>query len=169
MAKRAKLPLLTLSLSTDEEIDAVLVGLCAVELDEDSPLAPAVAALIERIVATLPPPNAPEKPRRISHASAPSNSLAEDIHAAILNEHSLRIAYSDRKGIDTRRTIWPIEFYFVGEEDGMVLAWCEAREDFRNFRTDRIRSMETLDRYPVRRQLLLARWTAQQDQENDFY
>lgn len=167
MAKRSRLPLLTLHLSTEEEIDSVLLGLCNVELHEDSPLAPVAEALIERIAAALPEPVGIETSKRKARVRASSSSLAAEIHEALLNEHSLRIAYSDRKGADTRRTVWPIEFYSSGYEDGTVLAWCETRKDFRNFRTDRIRSMETLERYPVRRQLLLARWTAQQ--VDDFY
>jgi predicted DNA-binding transcriptional regulator YafY len=155
-----------LPLLSETEVDAVLLGLCKVEQNEDSPFAPAAEALIERLVATLPEPDA-SKTRRKSRASATSNHLAAEIHTAVLNEQSLRIAYSDRKGADTQRTIWPIEFYAHDEEDGTVLAWGETRNDFRNFRTDRIRSSETLDRYPVRRQLLLARWGAQQ--EDDFY
>lgn len=168
MEKQASLPLVTLQLLTETEIDAVLLGLCQIELDDDSPLAPAAEALIKRLVATLPPPVGSKARKRKASAPASSNSLATEIHTAILNEHSLCIAYSDRKGSDTRRNIWPIEFYPHDEEDGVVLAWCETRQDFRNFRTDRIRSMETLAPYPVRRQLLLARWAAQQVGNDDY-
>jgi predicted DNA-binding transcriptional regulator YafY len=167
MAKRKPSPLFSLPLLTEEEVDALLIGLCQIELDEESHLASAAEALIQRLTALLPEPGAASKSKRTSRTSASSNGLAAEVHAAVLNEHSLRIAYSDRKGTDTRRTIWPIEFYSSGYEDGTVLAWCETREDFRNFRTDRIRSMETLERYPVRRQLLLARWAAQH--VDDFY
>jgi len=166
MAKRNPLPLVSLALSTEAEVAAVLLGLCSIQLDEDSPLASVAEDMIERIVAALPPPDTTKKPRHPLRVSASPNSLAADIHAAVIAERGLRIAYSDRKGADTRRTIWPVQIYSSGEEDCMVLAWCEARNDFRNFRTSRIRSTETLDRYPVRRQLLLARWAVQQ--ENKF-
>jgi predicted DNA-binding transcriptional regulator YafY len=167
MAKQNSLPLVALQLLTEAEVNAILLGLCQVELDEDLHLAPAAEELIQRIITALPEPVGTQTLKRKNYLPASSDSLAAEIHAAILNEHSLRIAYSDRKGSDTRRTIWPVEFYSHDEEHGMVLAWCETREDFRNFRTDRIRYMETLERYPVRRQLLLARWAAQQVDE--FY
>ena len=32
-----------------------------------------------------------------------------------------------------------------------LFAWCELREDFRTFRTDRIAAMIRLDRYPASR------------------
>jgi predicted DNA-binding transcriptional regulator YafY len=167
MAKRNQPPFITLPLLSNEEIDALLLGLCNVELDDASDLASVAEALIERIVASLPPPADPETMPLISRSSSSLGTFAAEIRTAVLTEHSLRIAYSDGKGAETERTIWPIELYSEGEEDGTVLAWCETRKDYRNFRTDRIRSSETLDRYPVRRQLLLARWAAQQVE--DFY
>jgi hypothetical protein len=40
-----------------------------------------------------------------------------------------------------------------------VVAWCETREAFRHFRTDRIRAVEpTATRYPRRRQALIREW-----------
>ena len=50
----------------------------------------------------------------------------------------------------------------------MIAAWCEHRDDFRNFRVDRIQSLALLDRYPVRRQTLLAKLQLQQD-DDPFY
>ena len=41
----------------------------------------------------------------------------------------------------------------------MLAAWCELRQDFRHFRTDRIVSACFLDeRYPTRRAELRSRW-----------
>jgi predicted DNA-binding transcriptional regulator YafY len=41
----------------------------------------------------------------------------------------------------------------------VLLGWCELRQDFRSFRTDRIVHAQTLDaRYPMRRQALLKQW-----------
>jgi predicted DNA-binding transcriptional regulator YafY len=43
----------------------------------------------------------------------------------------------------------------------IVVAWCELREGFRHFRTDRIGKVQILDkRYPRRRQALLKEWRA---------
>ena len=40
-----------------------------------------------------------------------------------------------------------------------MIAWCELRDDFRSFRTDRIVEAEVMEgRYPARRQVLLKTW-----------
>jgi len=41
----------------------------------------------------------------------------------------------------------------------VLAAWCELREDFRNFRTDRILALQqTETRYPRRRRALMKAW-----------
>ncbi len=43
--------------------------------------------------------------------------------------------------------------------DSVIAAWCEMRNDFRNFRTDRIQRMEPQGkRYPRRKAELLKAW-----------
>lgn len=56
--------------------------------------------------------------------------------------------------------MWPFALgYFV---EGCILAtWCEQRQDFRHFCTDRIGAVAVLDeRYPEHRGALLRRWRA---------
>jgi len=68
--------------------------------------------------------------------------------------------YLDGKGRDSRRTIWPFALGFF-DRVRVVVAWCEMREDFRHFRTDRISKVQVTDkRYPRRRQALLKDWRA---------
>jgi predicted DNA-binding transcriptional regulator YafY len=48
------------------------------------------------------------------------------------------------------------------------VAWCELRNGFRNFRTDRIARLDVLpDRYPRPRHSLLDEWRAQEGIEGD--
>ena len=59
---------------------------------------------------------------------------------------------------DSKRTIWPFALGFF-EKVRVVVAWCELREDFRHFRTDRIVVLNmTEKRYPRRRQAMLKEW-----------
>jgi predicted DNA-binding transcriptional regulator YafY len=45
------------------------------------------------------------------------------------------------------------------EEVRVIAAWCELRTDFRQFRTDRIGSVEVMEeRYPERTAVLRKRW-----------
>jgi predicted DNA-binding transcriptional regulator YafY len=63
-----------------------------------------------------------------------------DIHAlrqALIHELKLRIDYIDAKGSATKRIVWPLDVQNYGP-NGAMFAWCEKREDFRNFRFDRI-------------------------------
>lgn len=49
---------------------------------------------------------------------------------------------------------------FVGYSDTMrtLVAWCELRNDFRHFRTDRIREAELLDLHRIGPAELRRRW-----------
>ncbi len=58
----------------------------------------------------------------------------------------------------SERVIWPFALAFF-EGVRLLLGWCELRESFRNFRTDRIVSAELLtERSPKRPPLLLKEW-----------
>ena len=47
-----------------------------------------------------------------------------------------------------------------------MAAWCELRDGFRHFRTDRIREMESrTERYPTRKAVLVKLWREEQARE----
>ena len=82
--------------------------------------------------------------------------LRDAIHEA----RKVSVAYIDEQGRCTRRTIRPIAMaYYV---DATVLgAWCELRNDFRNFRVDRISNARLLDeRFIAESGKLMAGWLA---------
>ena len=57
--------------------------------------------------------------------------------------------------------IWPFALAFF-EQARVLAAWCELRQDFRHFRTDRIVSLQVSERrYPRRRQAMLKEWREQ--------
>lgn len=69
-----------------------------------------------------------------------------DIHAlrqALIHEWKLTIGYSDAKGRATTRTVWPLTVEDYGP-NGAMFAWCEKRQDFRNFRFDRVTELAIL-------------------------
>lgn len=57
------------------------------------------------------------------------------------------------------RVIWPIGIaYFDAQR--LVIAWCELRQDFRSFRTDRmIKATVSNEKYQEKRKVLLKRWS----------
>jgi predicted DNA-binding transcriptional regulator YafY len=72
----------------------------------------------------------------------------EAVRDAIGERRVLRLDYRDASGKPSAREIWPLALYFWGGT-WTVGAWCESREDFRNFRVDRIAELEALQRrYP---------------------
>ena len=80
------------------------------------------------------------------------------IREAVREERKLRIAYLSDDGQETVRVIWPVAIAFF-ERVRVVVAWCELRQAFRHFRTDRITAAElTGERLPRRRTELLAEW-----------
>jgi predicted DNA-binding transcriptional regulator YafY len=93
-------------------------------------------------------------------ATAAGDTELPVIRSAIRCERKLRISYLDGNGRDTKRTVWPFALGFF-ERVRVVVAWCELRDGFRHFRTDRISKVQVVDkRYPRRRQALLREWRA---------
>ncbi len=56
----------------------------------------------------------------------------------------LRLRYCSEAGEVTERAVWPVILGYA-EMTGLLVAWCELRQDFRHFRTDRIIEAVVLD------------------------
>ena len=147
---------------SEEEIEALVLGGRWVAAQSDEPLGKAARNALAKIAAVLPH----DLQRSLETSSllvAPQRPAAGDaelptIRQAIRSERKLRIAYSDERDQRTSRTIWPIALGFF-ERIRVVAAWCETRQDYRHFRTDRIRSLKLTDnRYPRRRWEMLREW-----------
>lgn len=80
------------------------------------------------------------------------------VRDAIRLERKLWIHYRDEVGVLTERRIWPILLTFCATVR-LLAAWCELREGYRQFRTDRIVAfIETGEAYPRRRHALVKEW-----------
>lgn len=114
-------------------------------------------------------PKAPREEVERTRLFAPSHhvpeavsSCMESIRQAVIHRRKLSISYLDAEGKATVRTIHLLGIYFWGAA-WTLAAWCESRNDFRNFRLDRISMLremdETFDDQPGRRlEDLLARY-----------
>ncbi|WP_321491184.1 YafY family protein [uncultured Hyphomonas sp.] len=87
------------------------------------------------------------------------------VREAIRTQKKLDLGYADEAGNITRRTVWP--FLIVYADDiRMMCAWCELREGFRHFRTDRVQQVEMLEaRFPERVARLRKRWETVREEE----
>ncbi len=66
------------------------------------------------------------------------------IRSAIRNGLKLRLRYRSEAGKETDRTVWPVILGYA-ETNRLLVAWCELRQSFRHFRTDRFVDFEVLD------------------------
>jgi len=70
---------------------------------------------------------------------------------AIRNQAKLHIDYADASQTQSQRLIWPLALGFLNEVR-VIVAWCELRDAYRTFRTDRVAAAESRgERYPGRR------------------
>jgi len=138
---------------TLSEIEALAVGARMVEAWGGPVLAEGARTAIEKIVAALPPDRrlAVESTRLYApsfHVDGRAMQRLESVRDAIGARRVLRLDYLDAGGKPSERDVWPLALYYWGRT-WTIGAWCERREDFRNFRVDRIAGMEALSRrYP---------------------
>ncbi len=149
---------------TADELEAVMLGLSWVMRRGDPDLARAAKDTVAKIGTVL-----PENLKSFLYDSPliapPSYSITQDridmaaMRQAVREQRKVLIIYRAEEGTETTRTIWPIGIsYFDAQR--IVIAWCETRNDFRSFRTDRMLNAEMLNvKYAERRKVLLKRWT----------
>lgn len=148
---------------TPEEIEAIVLGSRWVAERTDSGLSNAARSALTRIASVL-----PSELRDDLEASTlvigPSTAIPTDtvdvglLRKAIRAERKLTLIYRDATGTASERIIWPFALSFF-DSVRMLLGWCEMRQGFRHFRTDRIVSAQMSEtRYPERRQALFRKW-----------
>jgi predicted DNA-binding transcriptional regulator YafY len=142
-----------------DEVEAIMLGLRYVDQRGDDVLTRAAANALAKISAVLPAEGQATLSAPMTmpgpSPSFPDNAVPLTLLRAVIRaQHRLDIAYVDGQGRKSRRTVWPILLGFM--DNARVLgAWCEQRQAFRTFRTDRILSALEGERYPARRTDLL--------------
>ncbi|KJV28442.1 helix-turn-helix transcriptional regulator [Luteibacter yeojuensis] len=149
---------------TPDEIEAIVLGSQWVAGLGDKTLASAAKDVLGKIAAVIPENLRP-------HIARPSVGLRpftppprDDIDTnalrqAIRDDRKVRMHYCAESGEESTRIIWPVVLGYDATLR-MLIAWCELREGFRHFRTDRIVSIEVLaEGNGLRKGELLRRWT----------
>ena len=153
-----------------DELEAIMLGLSWVSRRGDKALAIAADDVVAKIGTVLPEALRPfffDAPL----LTPPKFNLTEDqvdiatLRQAIRGQSKVEIDYADEQGRVTRRVIWPIAIsYFDAQR--LVVAWCELRQGFRHFRSDRVSAMQLLsEKYREPRLKLLARWKEERAHE----
>jgi predicted DNA-binding transcriptional regulator YafY len=152
---------------TEDEVEAIVLGLRYVDQRGDQTLGEAAADALAKIAAVLPPAalEALRNPVALPGPSGgvfPSNVVEiASLRNAIRSQATLHIHYEDANGAGSERVVWPIALGFMNEARVLV-AWCETRQAYRTFRTDRIASAAQTGRhYPGTRGNLLKAWRKQ--------
>jgi predicted DNA-binding transcriptional regulator YafY len=150
---------------TAEEADAIAIGVRLLRRLRDAKLEQAAENVLAKLAAVLPEPLQPllvSAPVYVSDGSAPAPAGIDPaaLRTAIHEARKVVIAYMDEAGHRTKRTICPVAMaYYV--DVTLLGAWCELRNDFRNFRVDRILAAELLDeRFTSESAKLTAEWLA---------
>ncbi|MBE7198177.1 MAG: YafY family transcriptional regulator [Parafilimonas terrae] len=148
---------------TPDEIEAAVLGAQWVAGRGDPVLARAALDLIAKITAVV-----PERLRPLlidpAIGTPPCPTQTADgidvaqVRQAIREARKIRLGYCDVRGDRSERTVWPVIVGYF-DQARILAAWCELRQEFRHFRTDRIVDARFLEeRHGVRPALLRARW-----------
>lgn len=137
-----------LMLSADE-LEAAVLGAQWVAKRGDPGLANAARDLLAKISGVVPDhlrpfiadPSVSAGPTRA--ASADGLDMTR-LRAAIRAGCKVRISYRDEAGLASERVVWPVMVGY-SETVRLLAAWCEWRQAFRHFRTDRIEAAAFLD------------------------
>jgi predicted DNA-binding transcriptional regulator YafY len=157
---------------TPDEIEAAILGAQWVTGRADAALSRAAFDLIAKIGAVVPEHLRPLvlDPALTSpnwHPVQPDSIDMSRMRAAIHGQTKVALQYRNLKEEGTTRVIWPIAVCYF-ETVRVIVAWCELRQNFRNFRTDRVVEAQFLaDRYPTPRVRLLVAWKKQMKKEHE--
>ncbi|MCL9673965.1 MULTISPECIES: YafY family protein [Enterobacteriaceae] len=154
---------------TPDELDALLLGVELVQRLPDATLANNARDVLSKISSVVPSrlqsvlnPSAvllkPEEP-------VTNNIDTRQIRAAIRDGKKLLIEYRSADGTISKRVIWPIVLGY-NQTHCLLISWCEKRESFRHFRTDRLLDILLLNEHiNSDREALRSRWEEWRERE----
>ena len=150
---------------TPAELEAVALGAQWVAGRGDPLLSPAARDVLAKIAAAVPAHLRSFIAEPSTSAEPSLNNMEEAVETASLRDAvrkrlKLRLQYCAENGEQTERIVWPVVLGY-SDTKRVLIAWCELRQGFRHFRTDRMQAAELLNQ-PIGepRGLLLRRWEA---------
>ncbi|WP_294229890.1 YafY family protein [uncultured Shimia sp.] len=148
---------------TPDELEAAVLGAGMVAAQADPSLALAARDLVAKLTEVIPEELRPVVLDAGSRAIVTRGPKEEQfdgarLRVAIRERSKLRVAYRDRDESESSRVIWPLLIAYLDGER-YIVAWCEQRQDYRHFRTDRVVALDVLNEaYPGRRAALIKVW-----------
>lgn len=131
-----------------EELDALMLGVQMVKSWGDKELARSASQAIDKLTSVLPESLQKEMSKTFlfsmtSKAEVKINIDFASLRRAIRAKNKLNFTYQDAEGDITTRCVRPLCLMFFSPF-WLLLTWCEKRNDFRNFRLDRIKQLTIL-------------------------
>lgn len=132
-----------------DEIQALVLGARIVRRFGDPVLARASDAILNKVSSVVPKHLAGLLsetrlfvPRSLG--TTRSGDTLNIVREALMARRKLHLSHATPASQPTERTVRPLGLFFWGQQ-WTLAAWCELREDFRNFRLDRVSSSTLLD------------------------
>lgn len=134
---------------TNDEIEALVLGMRMVESWGDSALRASARSILDKVSAVT---ESGGRGRLSATAlfsldfSSPraGNEYLKPLREATNAHRLVHFRYEDRAEQASRRTVRPLGLYFWGRT-WTLAAYCELRRDYRNFRIDRVSELALLD------------------------
>ncbi len=148
---------------TADELEAAALGAAWVASEADPSLSRAARDLVAKLSTAIPKEL---RPVVLDASSKPIHTrvkVSEPFDGALLRHairerYRLQLIYTDRDGSTTDRIVWPLLIAFL-DRTRYLVGWCETKEDYRHFKTERVNELKVLgDKYPGRRAALLKGW-----------
>jgi predicted DNA-binding transcriptional regulator YafY len=136
---------------TPEEMEALVTGARLVRSWGGDDLARAAEQALAKIENVLPPKLKQKvgETRLFApgfHAYAQYGAQLDAVRTAINDRQVLQLSYVKEDEQSSERSVRPLGLFFWGSV-WTLAAWCELRNDYRNFRIDRIQSLTPLPRH----------------------
>lgn len=136
---------------TKDEAQALVASVRIAQPRLDAALAMHAEAALSKILAVLPSASRAAAESLALYAppvgpDAATRARLETLRIATENRQKLHLRYLDLKEQLTERLVRPLGCFFWGEV-WTLAAWCDVRENFRNFRVDRIQDIGVLDEH----------------------
>jgi len=150
---------------TPDELEAAVLGASWVAARGDPQLAQGARDLVAKLSAIVPEALRPivldNGLQPMTFLSTPADTIdMASLRLAIRERRKLVICYVDGQGAQSERVIWPVFLAYM-DAARVVVAWCETRQDYRHFRTDRLVRIDPRAAcYPTPRERLIAGWKA---------
>ncbi|MCZ7866186.1 MULTISPECIES: helix-turn-helix transcriptional regulator [Agrobacterium] len=134
---------------TPEEIEAVLLGVQMVAKLGDPAITNAARDVLAKMASAIPSdllpfmdePGVSLKPGEITDGSTFDT---RPLRRAIREGRKIKLEYCAANDEVTHRIVWPLLLGYT-DAHSLLIAWCESKQDFRHFRTERILNLEVLE------------------------